>query len=74
MGEIYILDSKGEHVLDISILGDFNYDGVINQVDLSLLALRYGQTNSESNWNCIYDLNNDNIIDIFDITKLAKMY
>lgn len=73
-GEIYILDSKGEHVLDISILGDFNYDGVINQVDLSLLALRYGQTNSESNWNCIYDLNNDNIIDIFDITKLAKMY
>lgn len=73
-GKIYILGSKGEQVLDINISGDFNEDGVINQIDLSLLALRYGQTNSESNWNCIYDLNNDNIIDIFDITKLAKMY
>ena len=73
-GKIYIVSSKGEHAIDISILGDFNGDGMINQLDLSLLALRYGQTNKESNWNTIYDLNDDNIIDIFDITKLAKMY
>ena len=52
---------------------DFNDDGTVDIKDLAELSLKYGQTNSSSQWNSKYDLNNDGIIDIYDLILVSKL-
>ena len=64
--------SKETLEFDLKIVEDFNHDGIVNILDLSTLCINYNITSSSSSWKSKFDLNNDNIIDIFDITILSK--
>ncbi|MGG7177883.1 glycosyl hydrolase family 18 protein [Clostridium paraputrificum] len=59
----------GETTYDVA---DFNKDGKVDSIDLSEMAGAYNEVNSSKNWNVKYDLNKDNIIDIYDLVSLSK--
>jgi parallel beta-helix repeat protein len=50
---------------------DLNDDGVVNILDISIVAIAFGSTPEDSNWNIIADLNNDQIINILDVSTVA---
>lgn len=52
--------------------GDINFDDKIDMKDLSLVSNLYNSKKGDSNWNNNCDLNNDGIIDIYDIVKIAN--
>lgn len=52
--------------------GDINFDDKIDMKDLSLISNLYNSKKGDSNWNNNCDLNNDGIIDIYDIVKIAN--
>ncbi|MBK5240659.1 hypothetical protein [Clostridium sp.] len=45
---------------------DFDKDGVVDILDLSSMAKEYNTSNT------IYDLNEDSIVAIYDLTKVCK--
>jgi hypothetical protein len=47
---------------------DFSQDGHVGKEDIALIMKHYGAT--DTSW----DLNGDNIVDIFDVVKVAKAY
>ncbi|MGL5352614.1 MAG: dockerin type I domain-containing protein, partial [Clostridium sp.] len=51
---------------------DVNEDGKINNLDLQVVANAYNITLSSSGWNSKYDINKDNIIDVFDLVLISK--
>lgn len=55
-------------------MGDVNWDGVIDDVDLDLMRAAYGSVPGDPNWNPDYDLNGDGVIDIFDVSIAASNY
>lgn len=52
--------------------GDINFDDIIDMKDLSLISNLYNSKKGDSNWNNNCDLNNDGVIDIYDIVKIAN--
>ena len=52
--------------------GDINFDDKIDMRDLSLVSNLYNSKKGDSNWNNDCDLNNDGVIDIYDIVKIAN--
>ena len=58
--------------VDIPKSNDVNGDGVIDILDLSLIAKSYNKSKSDSDWNSKFDLNDDGIIDIFDLVSISK--
>ena len=56
------------------VKADLNNDGVINILDISIIAIAFGSTPENPNWNEMADLNNDQIINILDISMVAKEY
>lgn len=69
-------ESMGTYAFTVSITGDVNGDGVVNIIDVFLVAYSFGSTPIPFNprWNTNADLNNDNIINIFDIFVVAKHF
>jgi len=55
--------------------GDFNDDNRVSIGDLALVAKAYGMTSDSPNWNEVkrYDINNDGIIDIEDLSAVARL-
>lgn len=51
---------------------DINQDYVINIVDLTFVCSLYNLKSGEKGWNKNADINKDNIIDIYDIVKVAN--
>lgn len=51
---------------------DINGDGVIDVLDLSLVASRYNTTKESEKWDIKYDVNNDGIVDLFDLVLVSK--
>ena len=51
---------------------DVDQSGNVDIYDLSLIAKNYNKKSYESGYNAKYDLNNDNIIDLFDLVIVAK--
>ena len=51
---------------------DVNEDGKINNLDLQAVGNLYNIKLSSSNWNSKYDINKDNIIDLFDLVLINK--
>lgn len=59
---------------DDFILGDFNNDAQIDDTDFNLLKDVMGTDYLSKDWNRIYDLNNDYIIDLNDLIVFSKYY
>ena len=52
---------------------DVNKDGVIDSKDIALITSKYNYENTNINWNADYDINNDFIIDIYDLVLVSKL-
>lgn len=50
---------------------DLNQDGIVDIIDVSIVALAFGSTPSKPNWNPRADVNYDGIIDIFDLVAVT---
>ena len=51
---------------------DVNRDEKVDELDLAAIAFRYNSNPSDLNWNSRYDINNDNIVDIYDICIISS--
>lgn len=55
-------------------MGDVNWDGVIDKVDLDLISATFGSTPGAPNWNPDADLNGDGKVDISDLALAGRNY
>jgi len=58
----------------VTILGDLNGDGVVDILDIAMVAKAYGSYPGHKRWNANADIDNNNVIDILDIAKTARNY
>ncbi|MEM2129937.1 MAG: S8 family serine peptidase, partial [Candidatus Bathyarchaeia archaeon] len=58
----------------IKLLGDVNGDGAVTMLDLYLVALHFGFTESNGSWNPEADLNLDGIINMVDLYLVASNF
>jgi len=56
------------------IPADLNADGTINILDISIVAMVFGSTPEDPNWDPIADLNSDQIINVLDISTIAMEF
>jgi hypothetical protein len=52
-------------------LGDINGDGTVNMEDLYWIASTYQRTSQDDKWDPFVDLNNDQVINMIDLTLAA---
>jgi hypothetical protein len=50
---------------------DVNNDGATNLKDLELVSSKYNTQEGQSTWNPSFDLNDDGVVDIFDLVTIA---
>ncbi len=62
---------NGTFTVPAPIPGDFNKDGIVNFIDLGLLANNWLLTDSDSEWNPKSDLNADGIVNYLDLSILG---
>lgn len=72
-GEVYSADNRLiGGVVFVGMQGDIAADfGVVDIFDIATVALAFGSTPSDPNWNPVADINNDNKVDIFDVVVVA---
>ena len=63
---------SNSNVIIIRKSEDVNSDGAIDAADLAEVAKRYNVTEESSNWDSRYDLNDDYIIDLYDMVKISS--
>ena len=56
------------------VLGDINGDGIVDTFDVVTVAIAFGSSPEDPNWNQAADLNNDDTVDIFDVVLLAQNF
>jgi hypothetical protein len=71
-GVLYTFENN-EIVYYFPLYGDMNGDIEIDIKDIAAVASSYGAKKGDTNYNFIRDLNNDNIIDIYDIVTVSKL-
>lgn len=54
--------------------GDFNNDGVINMLDVVILAKAFNSARGDGRYNPLYDLNNDGAISMSDVVIIARKF
>jgi len=54
-----------------SLVGDVNGDGIVNVVDLTIVALSYGFFEGEPGYDPEADINSDGLVDMRDLTLVA---
>ncbi len=54
--------------------GDLNMDGKVDQIDLDIVAAAYGAAAGDHNWNPVADLNNNDLIELYDLTTVAANF
>jgi len=57
-----------------TIEGDLNDDGVVNILDLGIVAFAYGSYLGHPRWNPAADFDGNGIINILDVVKIAKNF
>jgi peptide/nickel transport system substrate-binding protein len=55
-------------------LCDVNHDGRVSIMDLALVASHYGASPGSTRWNPEFNINRDRVINILDLTKIAKEF
>jgi hypothetical protein len=58
-------------LVSVRIMGDVNGDRVVNIVDISAIAIRYGSKTGDSKYELVFDLNSDGVINIVDVAMAA---
>jgi len=64
-------DTIDGHYTFSPILGDINGDGIVDIFDITIVALAFGSTPSDLNWDARADLNGNGKVDILDAVMLA---
>jgi len=57
-----------------TLVTDLNGDGIVNILDISIVALAFGSNPGDENCNQIADLDKNGEINIIDISMIAKDY
>jgi hypothetical protein len=60
--------------MGIMAVADLNMDGIVNVVDVTIVAIAFGSKLGDPKWNEIADLDKNGIVNIVDITMVAKDY
>ncbi|MBB3108894.1 hypothetical protein FHS18_000946 [Paenibacillus phyllosphaerae] len=58
--------------VNVAVPGDVNEDERFTIGDLGIIAAHYGETSSSPGWLASADLNEDNVIDLLDLTLAAR--
>lgn len=58
----------------VMILGDLNFDGIVDMKDISYVARRFMCLPSDPLWDSIADINSDGKIDMKDISTVARHF
>lgn len=58
----------------VRFMGDINDDGKVDIKDLHIVALAYGSSPGDPNWNPAADVNHDGKVDIRDVALVAKNF
>lgn len=86
LSSILVKDEKGSnrkaliriHPIEISenelIVGDFNDDGIVDELDYQMLIKAFYTNFKDESWDDRFDLNHDLIVDISDLVIFAKYY
>jgi hypothetical protein len=53
---------------------DLNKDGLVNIIDVAIVARAFGSKPEDPNWNPIADLNGDTVINIIDVATVAREF
>ena len=64
--------STGTYTLDVTLPGDVNGDGNVNQSDLAPFALTYGSSAGGKDYNAAADFNQDGIVNQIDAKSLEQ--
>jgi len=57
-----------------SLCSDVNNNNEVNILDIAGVAVAFGSTPGENNWNPITDINGDEVINILDISQVAVVF
>lgn len=74
---MYVVPTEAEVTViddDFRRMGDVDYDGEITRADLDAIADKYGTQEGDPDWDPLYDLNDDGIVDIMDVVTAAHNY
>jgi parallel beta-helix repeat protein len=70
-----VVDMGYHYILTADILGDFNFDGIVNIIDFEIFMLHWLEEGCEfPDWCHGTDLNQDGVVDNFDLAKFGKNY
>jgi hypothetical protein len=61
-------------VLKLRYFADLNDDGVINIIDIAIVARAFGSKPEDANWNPEADLNGDGVVNIVDVAMVAREF
>jgi hypothetical protein len=61
-------------VLTIQANPDLNRDGIVNILDISIVARAFASRLGDLDWNAAADLNKDGIVNILDISLVARSF
>jgi hypothetical protein len=67
-------ESSSEVSFVVTFLGDLSLDGVVNIIDIAVVAFSFGHYVGSERWNPNADLNTDGQINIVDIATVAKEF
>jgi hypothetical protein len=57
-----------------SLIGDLNFDGIVDIFDALVLANAFGTSPGDLHWNVLADINHDGTVDIFDAIMLGNHF
>jgi hypothetical protein len=57
-----------------TLIGDLNFDGIVDIFDALVLADAFGTSPGDPHWNILADINHDGTVDIFDAILLANHF
>lgn len=78
--KIYFYDSAGNvnatdtKIFHIKATADLNQDGVINILDISIVAIAFGTKEGDENYNALADLDENSEVNILDVSIVAMDY
>ncbi|MEM2568286.1 MAG: dockerin type I domain-containing protein, partial [Candidatus Bathyarchaeia archaeon] len=53
---------------------DLNKDGIVDIIDIAIVAKAYGSKPGDPNWNEIADIDKNGVVDILDVSAVARDY